>query len=61
MSESLIEAMSVFFNKRAETYDDHMLKDLDLNQFYEEIAQCLPSGSQRPRVEAQPEKLFWVP
>ena len=30
--------MDDFFNTRAEIYDSHMLVDLDLNDFYEEIA-----------------------
>jgi len=42
MSEQRIEEMSDFFNKRAETYDDHMLIELDLNVFYDEIAKCFP-------------------
>jgi tRNA (cmo5U34)-methyltransferase len=35
---STLEKMDAFFNARATSYDDHMLKDLGLNEFYEEIA-----------------------
>lgn len=34
----LLEKMDEFFNARAETYDNHMLVDLALDEFYEEIA-----------------------
>lgn len=33
-----LEKMDAFFNARASIYDDHMLKDLGLTEFYEEIA-----------------------
>ena len=36
-----LEEMSDFFNVRADTYDSHMLSDLNLNSFYEVIAACL--------------------
>lgn len=36
---STLEKMDAFFNARATSYDDHMLKDLGLNEFYEEIAE----------------------
>jgi tRNA (cmo5U34)-methyltransferase len=32
-----LEKMDAFFNARALSYDDHMLKDLGLNDFYKEI------------------------
>ncbi|MGE5473885.1 MAG: class I SAM-dependent methyltransferase [Ignavibacteriales bacterium] len=44
MSDERIEEMSDFFNNRAETYDDHMLIDLQLNEFYDEIAKCFSSN-----------------
>jgi tRNA (cmo5U34)-methyltransferase len=36
---SMLEKMDAFFNARATGYDNHMLKDLGLNEFYEEIAE----------------------
>ncbi len=33
-----LEKMDAFFNERAISYDEHMLKDLGLQEFYEEIA-----------------------
>ncbi|HAA25765.1 MAG TPA: class I SAM-dependent methyltransferase [Ruminiclostridium sp.] len=39
-----IETMSDFFNNRADIYDDHMIKELDLNVFYDEIAECIPKN-----------------
>jgi tRNA (cmo5U34)-methyltransferase len=45
-----MEEMSAFFNKRAETYDDHMLKDMDLNMFYDEIGSCFPAGRKQVKV-----------
>lgn len=39
-----IETMSDFFDNRADTYDDHMLNELDLNAFYNEIAECIPKN-----------------
>jgi tRNA (cmo5U34)-methyltransferase len=50
MSEQGIEEMSSFFDKRAETYDNHMLKELDLEVFYDEIAKCIPSGKGKARL-----------
>ncbi len=38
-----LENMDVFFDARALSYDDHMLKDLGLEEFYEEIAGQLSS------------------
>lgn len=35
-----LEEMSAFFNVRADTYDSHMLDDLGLDEFYEDIAAC---------------------
>ncbi|HYE84668.1 MAG TPA: methyltransferase domain-containing protein [Clostridia bacterium] len=42
MSDKKFEQMADFFNCRAETYDFHMIDELDLNVFYEEIAKCIP-------------------
>jgi len=39
-----IETMSDFFDNRADTYDDHMINELDLNMFYNEIAECIPKN-----------------
>ncbi|MDD4165394.1 MAG: class I SAM-dependent methyltransferase [Eubacteriales bacterium] len=36
-----LEKMNEFFNTRADTYDHHMLVDLALDVFYEEIANCV--------------------
>lgn len=44
MSEHRIEEMSSFFDKRAKTYDNHMIKELDLDVFYNEIANCFLQG-----------------
>ncbi len=44
MSEQRLEEMSKFFDKRADTYDNHMLNELDLEVFYDEIAKCIPAG-----------------
>jgi tRNA (cmo5U34)-methyltransferase len=33
-----LEKMNEFFDKRADTYDNHMLVDLELDEFYDEIA-----------------------
>ena len=33
-----LEKMNAFFNARAESYDNHMLVDLGLDAFHEEIA-----------------------
>lgn len=44
------EEMSEFFNKRADTYEDHMLKDMDLKVFYDEIENCLPVGKEQVKV-----------
>ncbi|MDD4422740.1 MAG: class I SAM-dependent methyltransferase [Eubacteriales bacterium] len=38
-----LENMADFFNTRAEIYDDHMLDDLGLDEFYEEIAELVIS------------------
>jgi SAM-dependent methyltransferase len=35
-----LEEMSEFFNTRADTYDNHMLDDLGLDEFYEAISAC---------------------
>jgi len=39
-----IETMSDFFDNRADIYDDHMINELDLNVFYDEIADCIPKN-----------------
>lgn len=39
----LLEKMDDFFNKRADIYDNHMLIDLELDEFYEEIAKAVIS------------------
>jgi tRNA (cmo5U34)-methyltransferase len=39
-----LEKMNEFFDKRADSYDHHMLVDLQLTEFYEEIANCFPVG-----------------
>lgn len=38
-----LEKMDEFFNKRADTYDDHMITALDLTQFYKSITCCFTS------------------
>ncbi|MEA4821073.1 MAG: hypothetical protein VB122_02385, partial [Erysipelotrichales bacterium] len=43
MSEHKLEEMSSFFNERADTYDFHMLNELDLEVFYSKIAKCIPA------------------
>ncbi len=50
MPEQKIEEMSSFFDKRAETYENHMLHELDLKVFYDEIAQCIPEGRGKVRL-----------
>lgn len=47
MSVHGLEEMSSFFDKRVEIYDNHMIKELDLEVFYKEIANCY---SQRRKV-----------
>lgn len=41
MSKYNLEEMSSFFNRRAEIYDSHMLDELSLTEFYDEIEQCM--------------------
>jgi hypothetical protein len=36
----ILEKMNEFFDKRADTYDGHMLEELQLTKFYEAIADC---------------------
>lgn len=50
MSEQKLEEMRSFFDKRAETYDNYMIKELDLDVFYNEIANCIPSGKEKVRL-----------
>lgn len=40
-----LERMDDFFNNRAKTYDQHMLVDLQLDEFYEAIANCFPENN----------------
>ena len=42
--EDQFEKMDEFFNKRANAYEDHMIADLGLTEFYNEIQECLPGG-----------------
>lgn len=39
--------MEAFFNKRAETYDRHMLIDLQLTEFYDAIADIFPEKDEK--------------
>jgi tRNA (cmo5U34)-methyltransferase len=48
--ESELEEMESFFNKRADTYDDHMLIELDLNEFYQSVENCFDSTSNNIRI-----------
>lgn len=43
-----IEKMDEFFDRRAPTYDGHMLVELDLTEFYEQIAACFPARADAP-------------
>ena len=43
-SDRKIETMSDFFDNRAGIYDAHMIIELDLNVFYDEIADCIPKN-----------------
>ncbi|HBL84547.1 MAG: hypothetical protein A2Y17_00910 [Clostridiales bacterium GWF2_38_85] len=40
-----LEKMDEFFDKRADTYDHHMLVDLQLDEFYEEVTKYLDCSS----------------
>lgn len=40
-----LEKMNDFFDTRADTYDHHMLVDLALDEFYEEIASCVQTDN----------------
>ena len=42
----ILEKMDDFFNSRAETYDSHMLVDMNLGEFYKEIAALVITGKQ---------------
>ena len=35
-----LEKMDAFFDKRADTYDDHMMNDLQLEEFYATVDEC---------------------
>ncbi len=41
---SNLEEMSAFFNQRANIYDNHMLNDLQLAEFYDQIESCFPTA-----------------
>ncbi len=43
---SNLEEMDVFFNKRASSYDDHMLVNLNLSEFYQAIADCFEAQTE---------------
>lgn len=45
-----LEKMDEFFNARAITYDQHMLVNLQLAKFYEEIARCFSFDIQNPKL-----------
>jgi tRNA (cmo5U34)-methyltransferase len=45
MSQNSLEEMSCFFNERADGYDSHMLDEMQLAEFYDEIEKCMVSGS----------------
>lgn len=44
----ILEKMDDFFNSRAEIYEDHMLKDVGLYEFYEEIAGLIVVSNPNP-------------
>jgi tRNA (cmo5U34)-methyltransferase len=41
MSKNDIEEMSCFFDQRVESYDSHMIDELSLTEFYDEIEYCI--------------------
>ena len=41
MSKNNLEEMSCFFDKRAESYDRHMLDEMSLTEFYDEVERCI--------------------
>jgi len=41
MGKNNLEEMGSFFNQRAEGYDSHMLDELSLTEFYDEIEKCI--------------------
>lgn len=49
MTEKKLESMSEFFDSRAGEYDYHMIEELDLMVFYDEIAKQIPDG--RPNIK----------
>ena len=46
----ILEKMGEFFNLRAEIYDNHMLVDLELDEFYEEIARLVEFDALNPKL-----------
>lgn len=40
-NQECLEKMSDFFNQRADVYDHHMLDEMSLAEFYDEIEQCM--------------------
>ena len=44
MNEKL-DKMDVFFDKKAASYDSHMIDEMGLNEFYNEIQKCLPHSN----------------
>ena len=40
-----LEKMNEFFDERSDTYDHHMLVDMQLAEFYEEISNCFPANA----------------
>lgn len=50
MSKNSLEKMSCFFNQRAETYDSHMLEELSLTEFYDEVEQCIAIDTETVKV-----------
>lgn len=45
-----LEKMNEFFDKRADIYDDHMLVEMQLTAFYEEIAECFTFETESPKL-----------
>lgn len=43
-----LEKMNEFFDTRSDTYDRHMLVDMQLAEFYEEISSCFPANANGP-------------
>jgi tRNA (cmo5U34)-methyltransferase len=45
-----LEKMNEFFDQRADIYDNHMLAELQLSEFYEVIAECFTFDTQTPKL-----------